>query len=1214
MDQENDTSSGWSKIKEFGLSSLSIDNRTTVFVLTVIILVGGMISYVQMPKENFPEVVTPEIYIGTPYPGNSPMDIEKLITRPVEKEVNTITGIDEINSTSIQGYSSIQVKFDFSVTPEEALRKVKDKVDIAKSDGDWPTDLPSDPNIFEMNFNELIPIMNINLSGEFSLDQLKDYAEYLEDKIEDLPQITSVDIRGVMDKEVKVDLDMHAMDATEISFGDVANSISQENLTISGGDLKVDRFERSVRVIGEFEDWREIENIVVKHEMGNIVYLRDIGRVSFGEEDKESYARQYLRPVVMLDVMKRGGENLLEASDAINTIVAEAQANVFPENLELSITSDQSDQTRTQVDELANSIIFGVILVVGVLLFFLGLRNALFVGIAIPLSMFLSFLILNMLGVTMNVIVLFALVLALGMLVDNGIVVVENIYRLMDEGYPPIKAAKAGVGEVAWAIIASTATTLAAFIPLAFWPGMMGEFMQYLPLTLIIVLSSSLFVALVINPVLTSVFMRVDEEDEKVPNKRIIVLFVVLLIALMIDIGGMVMPGLNTFAGMVVSVVLILFLRDYAFIAGNTKRSKILTPAIGLLAFSGVYYMAGQIVSANFIGITGLFLLLNTYVIYPAARVFQGRVLPRLENAYDKFIKYALRNRNPYRFLGGTFGLLILSFVMLVAFMPKVIFFPVNQPHYLNIFIEAPIGTAIEETNVIAERVEEEVIGLMKKYEEKLPSGESSDFLVESIIGQVGEGTSDPQQGPQMGSTPHKARVTVSFVKFQDRKGIMTSDVQDAVRGALRSYPGVKIVVAKDEGGPPQGAPISIEIQGDNYNQLLSEAEKIKSFINEGNIGGIEELKLDVEQGKPELPIRIDRDKARRLGLSTFSIGDAVRTALFGKEVSTYKEGEDDYPINVRLAPEFREKPAALMNQRITFRDMATGKIVQVPISSVATSEKTSTFSAVKRKELERIITITSDVLNDYNPNEVVAAIKGRLNGYDLPKELSISFTGQQEEQAKEFGFLSTALAIAFLLIILIIVMQFNSISAPFIIGGAVLFSMIGVLLGLVVFQMDFVVIMTMIGIISLAGIVVNNAIVLIDYTNLLIDRKHAELNLEEGQRVPFEYIKGCIEEAGKKRLRPVLLTAITTVLGLFPLAIGLNIDFFSFFETLNPNIYVGGDNVIFWGPMAWTIIFGLTFATFLTLVIVPVMYFILKRIKYNVVKENAPNVAVQVS
>ena len=1144
-------------IKTFGLSNAAVGNRTTVLLVLLIIFLAGVTSYISMPKEAFPEIVTPEIYISTPYPGNSPLDIEKLITRPVEKELNAISGIDEITSTSIQGHSSIRVLFDFSVSVEEALRKVKDKVDIVKADPDFPTDLPADPNIFEMNFSELVPIMNINISGDFSLEQLKDYGEYLEDKIEDLPEINDVDIRGVMDKEVRIDIDLPKMESLKLGFGDIAQAVSQENVTISGGELLVDGFRRTVRVIGEFKNTKEIEDIVVKQENNNIVYLRDIAKVSFVEEDKESYAREFSNPVVMLDVIKRGGENLIIASEKINEIIEEAKEDYLPQNLEISITGDQSDQTKTQLDELQNSIIFGVILVVLVLLFFLGLRNALFVGIAIPTSMLLSFFILSSFGVTLNMMVLFSLVLALGMLVDNGIVVVENIYRLMDEGMPPIRAAKEGVGEVAWPIIASTATTLAAFVPLAIWPGMMGEFMKYLPITLMIVLGSSLFVALVINPVLTSLFMKVGQSE--LNSRRVLTIAVILILV-----------------GLIPTVI------------------------VGMNSFS------------NFLFIIAIVMILNLFVLFPMAKIFQERFMPWLENYYEGFLRTVLKGARPGILVFGMFILLFFSFGLVGAFAPKVLFFPENEPQYLNVYIELPIGTDIEKTNDITRQVEEVVYQELEK--QAIVGGNllevdgepiKKSHIVSSVIAQVGEGTSDPAQGPSFGESPHKARIQISFLKYADRMGIGTNDIMADLQKSIKGFPGTRISVVKNVDGPPQGLPINIELSGENYDQLLVVADSLRQFINEANIDGIEELKLDVDLGKPELPIYIDRDKARRLNVSTFQVGDALRTSLFGKEVSRFKEGEDDYPIMLRYDKKYAYDVDALMNQKITFRNQSNGRIVQVPVSSFAEKQRSSTFSAVKRIDLDRVITIGSNVLtaDGYNPTEVVQEIKKILPGFQLPQGVKLEFTGQQEEQAKEMRFLSQALMIAVFLIFLIIIAQFNSASTPFIILSSVVLSLIGVLLGLILFQMDFIIIMTMIGIISLAGVVVNNAIVLIDYTNLVRIRKKEEQGLQGKERLSKVDVFESVIEGGKKRLRPVLLTAITTVLGLLPLAVGLNIDFGGLLREFDPNIYMGGDNVVFWGPMSWTIIFGLTFATFLTLVIVPAMYLVLNRLKYKIIR-----------
>ena len=1150
------------KGKYFAPSSYSVENQITVLVLTAIIFFSGLMAYIQMPSEAFPEIITPEIYVGTPYPGNSPSDIEKLITRPLEKEINAITGVDEIISKSVEGYSTIDIKFDFDVTPEEALRKVKDKVDVAKTKPDFPTDLPADPNIFEMNFSEIMPIQNINLSGDFTVDQLKDYAEYLEDRIEDLPEISKAEIRGVDDKEVRISIDLQKMESLNISFNDVASAISNRNRSISGGNLLVDGYRRNIRVVGDFKDIEEIGNVIVKHEKGNIVYLRNIGETTFKEVEKESYAREYRAPVVMIDVMKRGGENLIIVSEKIDKIIADAKEDYFPDNLEISVTNDQSNQTKTQLNELVNSIIFGVILVVLVLTFFLGLRNALFVGIAIPLSMLMSFMILNMMGITLNTIVLFSLVLALGMLVDNGIVVVENVYRLMDEGYSRWEAAKRGAGEVSYAIIASTATTLAAFVPLAMWPGLMGEFMKYLPLTLIIVLSSSLFVALIINPGLTARYMKTEEG---VPNKRKL---------------------------SIISMGLILF---------------------GLLMGYGVnaLILADILWFGNLLIIAGILILGQIWLGLRTTEWFQNKILPWFEMQYEKILRLALKGAFPYLFFFGTVGLLVFAIGLLGVFPPNTLFFPENQPNQAIVYIELPIGTDIEETNKLTMALEEKVLDVINEYTYSQDTGTGAfeyNYMVESVIAQVGQGTSDPNAGPSMAQTPNKSKITVAFRPFGERISgdgelIKSQSVMARIQEYIGNAPGAQITVDKDAQGPPTGAPINIEVSGDNYQEIIEIADQIRVFINETGIQGIEELKLDVQQGKPELLVDIDYSKARTYGISTAQIGDALRTALYGKEISRFKEGEDDYPINLRYQDQYRYNLDDLLNQKITFRDQGSGRIKQIPISSVATPKKASTFSVVSRIDLDRVITIQSNVLTDYNATQINDELKELMSDYELPRGVEISFTGEQEKQAEEMGFLSGALLTAVFLIFLILVAQFNSASTPFIILTTVVLSLIGVLLGLVIFRDDFVIMMTMIGIISLAGIVVNNAIVLIDFINLLIARKKEELGLLRKEKLPFEYYSDIIIEAGKKRLRPVLLTAITTVLGLIPLAMGINIDFISLITNNDPQFFIGGDNVVFWGPMSWAIIYGLTFATFLTLVIVPVMFFLMNNIANRVFK-----------
>lgn len=1141
-----------SKLKDFKLSTWSITNNKTVYLVIVIAILAGFSAYVSMPRESFPEVNIPKIFVGTPYPGSSAKVVEDKITRILEKEINTIKGVEKLTSTSSLGYSTVVVEFDFSITPTEALRLVKDKVDIAKGKAEFPKDLPLPPDIFKITPNEF-PILNVNLSGDYSKDDLRDYAEYLKDEIKKFPEIDRVELRGLQDKEVRIEVDKIKAESRNIGFFDIEKAIAEENFTMSGGELLINNYRRTIRIDGEFKDFQEIENLIIKNEDLNIVYLRDIAKISFVEKEAESYAREFKIPVVMLDVIKKSGENLIVASDKINELIEESKENVFPKNLIISVTNDQSEQIRETVSNLENSIILGVILVVLVLLFFLGLRNALFVGIAIPLSMFISFIILDMIGYTLNMMVLFSLVLALGMLVDNGIVVVENVYRLMDEGMSRKQAAIYGVGEVAMPIIASTATTLAAFLPLALWPGIMGEFMKFLPITLIIVLSSSLFVALVINSTLTSVLMKIDDGK---PNK---------------------------------------------------KRGALI--AVVLLIFGTLLLVSGQITWGMILLTLGSLILLYLFVLYEFTLFFQNRFLPVLEKIYEEGIRYALKGKKPYLFFGGSFLLLFMSFFLVATFTPKVEFFPINEPAYLNVFVKLPIGTDIEVTNATTKKIEDIIGDYSEKFNDTtwvddIPVVDN--FMVKSIIAQVGAGTSDPMEGPSFAATPNKARLTISFYETKFRRGINTIDIMNDIRELMKGKfsADVQITVDKNPAGPPMEPPINIEIKGNNkdYNEIITEATQMKYFIEQMNIKGIERLKLNIETGKPELPIIIDREKARMLNLSTQQIAIAIRTALFGKEVGKYKEGKDDYEVNIRYARKYRYDLDELLTQKINYRDQKTGKLHEIPISSVIKKIKpVSTYSAVKRLDETPLVTLVSNVLDGYNANEVIAQIEDGMANYKASEGYDWAITGQQVEQAKEMAFLSNALIIALFLIFLILVSQFNSILDPIIILTAVVLSLIGVLFGLVIFQMDFIIIMTMIGIISLAGVVVNNAIVLLDYINLLIERKKIDLNIEEDGFLSIDDVREAIVQGGKTRLRPVLLTAITTVLGLFPMAVGLNINFVKLFTELDPEIYFGGDNSVFFGPMSWTIIFGLTFATFLTLIVVPVMYFLVRKGQYGV-------------
>ena len=1118
-------------LRKFPITTWAVDNATSVFILTVMILLFGIQSYDDMPKEQYPEITMPQVFVNTVYFGNSASDIENLVTRPIEKELQSITGIKNVISTSMSDFSAITAEFEADEDIDDAIRKVKDAVDKAKTD--LPNDLTEEPEIIEFNFADF-PIMAVNISGNFAMDELRGYAEYLEDEIEALDEISKVNIKGALEREVKIDMDLHKMQSLQINFQDVENAISAENITMSGGELLANEFRRAIRIVGEFTNMTQIENVIVKSENQRPIFLKDIATVTYGFEQRSSYARSDGLPVVSLDVIKRKGKNLLHAADEIRTVVAEAEDKIFPEDLKVSIFNDQSIYTRDAVSNLENSIISGVILVVIILLFFLGFRNAGFVGMAIPLSMLMGILILNITGTTMNIVVLFSLILALGLLVDNAIVVVENIFRYMQNGYSRYEAAKFGAGEVAVPIIASTATTLAAFAPLAFWPGIMGEFMKFMPLTLIIVLASSLFVALVINPVLTSVFMRLDEKGNSAETNR-------------------------------------------------RKRRNILI-GFGVLFLGALAAHLGKVVwLGNLLGLAAILTVINYFLLRPASFYFQNRVIPVMERIYDKFIRGALKGRMPIGVFLGTFVLMFFAIGLLVLNAPKTEFFPIADPVYVNAFVELSNGKDIEATNRLMKELEEKIEEAIAPYS----------VIVDAVLSQIGENTTDPNSPPEYGVTPHKARLTVSFVPAQDRGDISTFEVMEKMRASVGRYPGVQITIDQNQDGPPTGKPINMEVQGENIDELAVLTSDLITYINSKNIPGIEELKADVTLNKPEMIVHIDREAARRYEASTFSIANVIRTAVYGKEVSKYKQGEDEYPIFVRLDEKYRYNIDDLLNQKITFRSPASGKISQVPISAVADIEYTSTYTSIKRKNLDRVITVYSNVIEGYNANEIVAAIGEYMEEYEMPIGFSYEFTGEQQQQAEDMAFLNTAFMVALFLIFIIIVTQFNSFISPFIIIMSVVFSTIGVFLGYAISGMDIVIIMTGVGIISLAGVVVNNAIVLIDYINLLIKRRREELNVESMSGLSTEDVRQAIINGGATRLRPVLLTAITTVLGLIPLAIGFNFNFFTLITEFDPHYFLGGDNVAFWGPMAWTVIFGLAFATFLTLIVVPVMYWL---------------------
>ncbi len=1114
--------------RKFKPTYLALKNKTTVYILTGLLIFFGMFSYMQMPRELMPEIVVPYIFVQTIHPGNSPVDIENLITRPIEQELKGMEGVKKVSSASYQDASSIVVEFNTNVTIKQALQDTKDRVDKANSE--LPGDLQQDPMVMDIDLSEF-PIMNVNLTGDFSMRDLKKYAEILQDEFEGLNEISEANIRGIEEREIQINVDPHKLDAVGLSFDDIALAIQFENITIGAGEFTADQTRRIIRTVADYENVDQIANTIIKVNMGKPVYIRDVATVVDGYKEKSTIARLNDKPVVTLTVTKKSGENILEASEKILRTIEELKAEGYlPQNLDVITTDDMTHYIRNEINNLENSIILGMILVIFILFLFLGFRNALFSGLAIPMSMFLSFIILNQTGVTLNNMVLYGLILALGMLVDNAIVVVENVYRLYSLGYTALEATKKGVSEIAMPIISSTLTTLAAFVPLLMWEGMIGQFMSILPKTLIVVLASSLFVALILNPAFVSTFIKIDDINTRVNWKKAL------------------------------------------------KRAAIYT-VIAVLFYVAKIYLLGNILMT-----ISILTVLNFLVLRPLARWFQTKFLVWLEYFYSRQLRFALTGFRPVLFFLGTFLLLIFSVFFYGQSGSKVVFFPDTDPQSIYVTMELPIGTSIEKTDVVSrdvERIINETLAPAKQ-------------IIKSITTSVGSGKGGMFENE---SSPNKSLTTISFVEFKFREGLSTGLLMQQLTEDLDGYVGAKIFVEKDDNGPPTGAPLNIDVTGDEFDELIKITDDFIRLIEEDNIPGIDELKLNINVNQPEMLVKIDREKARLYELSTQQIAMAFRNALYGYEASKFKDGEDEYDIFIRLEEKYRNDVSSLMNQKVNINDS------KIPISAVASFEYSTTYDKISRIDNKRVITISSGVVEGYNANQINARVKQVLLDYDMPSGYNYAFTGEQQEQDESSEFLIFALLIAVALIMIILVTQFNSFIRPLIIIITVLFSTIGVFLGLGIFKMEFVIIMTGIGIISLAGIVVNNGIVLIDYIDILRKRKREELGYSEKAFLPVKMEIETLVDAGKTRLRPVLLTAITTVLGLLPLAIGLNFDFFGLYTHFDPDFSMGGENVAFWGPMSWTVIFGLTFATFLTLLISPVMYMLTIRINYRIKK-----------
>ena len=1097
--------------KQFKPSNLAIANRTTVYIFTVILVVFGIIQYNATPKERFPEIVFPYFMVGTIHPGTAPAEVESLITQPIEKQLKGIDGVKQISSNSIQDYSSIFIEFELTADEMQAYLDVRQAVDDARSE--LPLDLFQEPQVTRIDLSE-IPILFINLSGDIGLVKLKELAENLQDEIEALEEITRADIAGALDREIQINVDLYKMQAAGLSFNSIQGAVASENLTISSGQIDTDGMRRNLRVVGEFKSVEEIADLLLQEG----IYLRDIAEVKDGYKERESYARLNGKDVVTLNIIKKSGENLIFAVEKIRGIVEEFRKTA-PQNLIITLTGDSSTQTKNSVSDLFNTVVLGFIVVVFVLMFFMGETNAMFVGISIPLSMVIAFILIPVVGFTMNMVVLMSFIMVLGIVVDNSIVVVENVYRhfVQTPGLSITEATQRGVGEVALAVFTGTLTTIAPFFPLIFTPGIPGKFMSFLPITIIVTLAASLLVAYIMNPVFAVSFMKrpAPEENKKLfsrPSKKTILL---------------------TLAALVLIVL---------FYAAGAK------PPAHLLIFGLIIYYVSK------------------YLLHFLVDRFQCCVLPRFLSLYRKTLAFSLKGRRPWLVIASIVFLLFFTFVLMGIRTPRVVFFPGGDPSSLMVYITMPEGTHIDVTNQVCRQVEAQVFEVLGRDN---PDVES---VVSNVAVNAGADVFERFAQDKL------AKVTVTFVEYKYRTGPRTRTYLDKLRTQVRGIPGAQIRIDTGAFGPPTGMPINIEVSGDDLDRLVALTENFVTFLESLNIGGIEKLKSSMEVNKPELVLEIDREKANQLGMSTAQIGMALRTAIYGTEISEFKEGDEEYPIQLRLAEQYRSDIGVLLSQEISVPSRQPNTPPnKIPLSAVAEVSFETSYGGIQRIDTDRVITITSNVLTGYNANEIVRRIGRAMATFPIPDGYSIRFTGEQDMQAETGQFMVTAMFIALALIFVILVAQFNSLAKPLIILSQFFFSFTGVLLGFVVFKIDISIMMTGMGIIAVAGVVVKNGIIIVDY----IDNRIAS---------GMDKMEAVIE-AGATRLTPVLLTAMSTILGLVPLAIGLNFNFQTLITDLDPQIYMGGDNQAFWNPLAMTIIFGLAFATILTLVVVPAMY-----------------------
>ncbi|WP_199610570.1 efflux RND transporter permease subunit [Flocculibacter collagenilyticus] len=1008
----------------------ALSRTRTVLMIFILLLISGWVTYNNIPKEANPDITIPFIYVSIIHDGISPEDAERMLVRPMENELRSIDGIKEMKSTAGEGHASITMEFLAGLDPKDALADVRDKVTLAKAK------LPSDteePTVHEVTMADENPALTVILSGEVSERGLVEIARDLKDRLEGMKEILEVEIGGDREDIVEIIVDPLLVESYGLDQNEIFNLLSRNNRLVAAGTLDTGKGRFAVKVPSVFESVKDVMEQPIKVVDQRVITFQDVATIRRSYKDPDSFARLDAAKAVSLEVKKRPGENIIETVNQVKAIVTDLQ-QVWPQHIKVAYTGDQSKDVKDMLRDLQNNVASAVILVVIVIIAILGVRSAALVGIAIPGSFLTGILVLSVFGLTVNIVVLFALIMAVGMLVDGAIVVTEFADRMMSEGLRKKEAYTAAARRMAWPIIASTATTLAAFAPLIFWPGIMGEFMKYLPITLIATLTASLLMALIFVPTLGTLF-------------------------------GKVRP-----------------------VAPEVKQ---------------------QMLQAEHGDITNL-------------KGFTGKYV----NALSRAILH------PWKVLFASIAIAILVFISYGFSNLGIEFFPDVEPYGANMTVRSHGDLSIHEKDAITQEIESRIVDMPE---------------IKTLYSRTG-------------GRERVGYMRLNFVDWQQRR--KAKEIISEVYSRTESLAGVEIEVRKDENGPGGGGKDLVIELSSRFPELVEDAVTVIRTELEANPAFIN---VDDSGSKPgiEWQLKVDRDNAARFGTDASTVGSTVQMVTTGLRIGDYRPDDVDDELDIRVRfPEDKRDIEQLDHLRVKTQ------YGMMPVSNFVTRTATQKVDSIKRVDSKRVLTVNADMADGELLSQHLPLLEQQFPELNIDPRVSVTVKGQNEEEAESQAFLQSAFLVALFVMAIILVTQFNSFYQAFLILSAVVFSTVGVFLGLLVVQKPFGIVMSGIGVISLAGIVVNNNIVLIDTYNVL--RREGIAAYE------------AILRTGAQRLRPVLMTTVTTILGLMPMVLEMNIDI------LNRNVEFGGPSTQWWSQLATAVAGGLAFATLLTLVLTP--------------------------